>query len=121
MSLEKLLNHTCDIYHLKKGEDSPGYGLPSPPAFSYPDEPDISGQICHFGVRSQSVSINQSAPANLMEARIKLTLPLGVDIRTNDKIVHRETGLEYTAENPINVRNHHLFVYIKKIEGQKAL
>jgi hypothetical protein len=56
-----------------------------------------------------------------MEARIKLTLPLGVDIRTNDKIVHRETGLEYTAENPINVRNHHLFVYIKKIEGQKAL
>ena len=50
-----------------------------------------------------------------------IAFPLGVDIRTNDKIVHCETGLEYTAENPINVRNHHLFVYIKKIEGQKAL
>ena len=52
MSLENLLNHTCDIYHVVEGEKSPGYNLPASPSFSYPEEPDISGQSCHFGVRS---------------------------------------------------------------------
>lgn len=121
MSLENLLNHTCDIYHIIGGEKTPGYGLPSSPSFSYPEEPDISGQACHFGVRSASITIAQTAPVNLMDARIKLTLPIGTDVRLNDKIVDCETGQEYTAERPINVRNHHLFVYIKKIDEERHL
>lgn len=43
MSLENLLNHSCNIYHLQKGGDSPGYGLAASPTFSYPEEPDIAG------------------------------------------------------------------------------
>lgn len=121
MSLENLLNHLCDIYHLQEGARSPGFGLPSSPAFSYPPEPDIHEQQCHFGVRSQSVTITQTAPASLMDAKIKLTLPAGTDVRLNDKIIDCTTGLEYTAEQPIDVRGHHTFVYIKKTEGQKAL
>lgn len=121
MSLENLLNHTCDIYHIVGGEKSPGYNLPASPSFSYPEEPDISGQACHFGVRSASITIAQTAPVNLMDARIKLTLPIGTDVRLNDKIVDCETGQEYTAERPINVRNHHLFVYIKKIDEERHL
>ncbi len=121
MSLENLLNHLCDIYHIEEGQTSPGYGLAASPSFSYPKEPDISEQACHFGVRSQSVTVTQTAPANLMDAKIKLTLPIGTDVRLNDKIVDCATGLEYTAEQPINVRGHHLFVYIKRTEGQKAL
>lgn len=121
MSLENLLNHLCDIYHVQEQQASPGYQLPSSPSFSYPAEPDISGQICHFGVRSQNVTITQTAPANLMDAKIKLTLPIGTDIRLNDKVVDCTTKLEYTAEQPVNVRDHHIFVYIKKTEGQKAL
>lgn len=121
MSLENLLNHLCDIYHIQEGNSSPGFGLPSSPSFSYLPEPDISGQKCHFGVRSQSVTITQTAPANLMDAKIKLTLPAGTDVRCNDKIVDCITGLEYTAEQPVDVRGHHTFVYIKKTEGQKAL
>ncbi len=121
MSLENLLNHTCDIYHIKESTDSPGYNLPDSPSFSYSNEPDISGQKCHFGVRTQNVTITQTAPANLMEAKIKLTLPFGTDIRLNDKVVDCSTRLEYTAEQPVNVRNHHLFVYIKRIKEQKAL
>lgn len=27
----------------------------------------------------------------------------------------------YTAEQPINIRGHHVFVYIKRTGGQKAL
>lgn len=121
MSLENLLNHLCDIYHIQEGNSSPGFGLPSSPSFSYLPEPDIHEQKCHFGVRSQSVTITQTAPANLMDAKIKLTLPAGTDVRRGDKIVDCTTGLEYTAEQPIDVRGHHTFVYIKKTEGQKAL
>lgn len=121
MSFEALLDHTCDIYHIIGEEKSPGYGLPSSPSFSYPTEPDISAQSCHFGVKSQSVTITQTAPANIMDAKIKLTLPTGTDIRLNDKVVDCTTGLEYTAEQPRNIRGHHLFVYIKMKEGQGNL
>lgn len=60
MSLEDLLDHTCDIYHILKGEASPGYGLPASPAFSYPKEPDIIGQDCHFGVKVRQVTVAYS-------------------------------------------------------------
>lgn len=121
MSLESLLNHTCDIYHIQKEGKSPGFGLTASPSFSYPAEPDISGQTCHFGVKSMSVTVTQTEPANLLDAKIKLTLPLGTDVRLNDKIVDCATKLEYTAEQPVNIRGHHLFVYIKRKEAQKAL
>ena len=39
MSLEALLNHTCDIYHIQKEGKSPGFGLAASPSFSYPEEP----------------------------------------------------------------------------------
>ncbi len=121
MSLEALLDHTCDIYHIKPGESSPGYGLAASPSFSYPEEPDIAGRACHFGVKTRNVTITQTAPANLMDAKIKLTLPIGTDVRLNDKIVDCTTRLEYTAEQPVNVRNHHIFVYVKKIGEEKHL
>lgn len=121
MSLENLLNHTCDIYHIREKAESPGYGLAPSPAFSYPDGPDIRGQRCHFGVKSQSVTVTQTAPANLMEARTKLTLPIGADVRLNDKIIDCATGQEYTAEQPVSVRNHHLFVFIKKVGEERHL
>lgn len=121
MSLNSLLNHTCDIYHIVESDSTPGYGLPSSKAYTYPDEADISAQTCHFGVKSQSVTITQQAPENVMDARIKLTLPLGVDVRLNDKIINCDTGYQYTAELPMNVRDHHLFVWIKRIEEQKPL
>lgn len=56
-----------------------------------------------------------------MDAKIKLTLPIGTDVRLNDKIIDCETKLEYTAEQPVNVRGHHLFVYIKKIGEERHL
>lgn len=121
MSLESLLNHSCDIYHLQKGGASPGYGLAASPTFSYPEEPDIAGQSCHFGIESRSVTVTQEAPANIMEAKIKLTLPIDADVRLNDKIVDCSNGLAYTAEQPVNIRGHHQFVYIKREGAQKPL
>lgn len=121
MAFEDLLDHLCDIYHNREEQKTPGWGLPASPSFSYPEEPDISEQKCHFGVKSQSVTITQTAPANLMDARIKLTFPAGTDVRLGDKIVDCATGLAYTAEQPIDIRGHHVFVHIKRIGGQKAL
>lgn len=121
MGFEGLLDHLCDIYHIQEGQESPGYGLASSPFFSYPAEPDICAQKCHFGVRSQNVSVTQTAPANLMDAKIKLTLPAGTDVRLNDKIMDCETGLEYTAEQPRNIRGHHIFVFIKMKDQQRIL
>ena len=121
MGLENFLNHRCDIYHIQEGMASPGDGLAASPSFSYPDEPDIAGQSCHFGVKSGSVTIVQTAPANRMDATTKLTLPIGTDVRIHDKIVDLATGLEYTAEQPVNVRDHHIFVHIRKVEEQKPL
>ena len=121
MSLEALLDHTCDIYHIQKERKSPGYGLAASPSFDYPEEPDIKEQACHFGVKSASVTVTQTAPVNLMDSKIKLTLPIGTDIRLNDKVVNCDTKLEYTAEHPVNIRNHHLIVVLKRKDGQKAL
>ncbi len=121
MSLENLLDHTCNIYHIKKEDKSPGYGLAASPSFEYPKEPDISGQPCHFGIRSRSTTIVQTAPAKLLNEKDKLTLPAGTDVRLNDKIVDCDTGLEYTAEVPRNIRGHHLIVYLKTEEGQRVL
>jgi hypothetical protein len=121
MALEDFFDHKCNIYHIIKGEATPGYGLPASPSFSYAAEPDISEQECHFGVKSQSVTIVQLEPQKAIDAKIKLTLPAGTDIRLNDKIVDCDTGLEYTAEIPHNIRGHHIFVYIKKEEAQKPI
>ena len=121
MAFEDFLNHTCNIYHVRKEGKSPGYGLAASPSFDYPEEPDIKGQACHFGVTEAHVTVTQTAPANLMEAKIKLTLPIGTDVRLNDKIVNCANKLEYTAEQPIPIRDHHIIVYIKKDTGQEAL
>lgn len=121
MSIEAFFDHKCDIYHIKEGEASPGFNLPSSPSFSHPKEPDIAEQACHFCVKARSVTVTQTAPANLLDAKIKLVLPAGTDVRLNDKIVDCADGMEYTAEKPVNVRGHHTFVYLKRTGGQQAL
>lgn len=121
MSLENLLDHKCDIYHLKKSKSTVGYGLPDTVSFNYGDVPDLKNVTCHFEVESLDSSVEQKNPQNILTERIKLTLPIGTDIRINDKVVDCETGLEYTAERPRNIRGHHIFVYIKRTKEQEAL
>lgn len=115
------LDHKCDIYHAENTGHSPGYGLPSSDEYTYPENPDIVEQICHFGFKSASIIITQNEPTNDMNSRIKLTLPYGVDIRVNDKIVSKETGYSYIAEIPRHPKNHHTFVYIKRTGIGRAL
>ena len=119
--IEDFFNHKCNIYHAIDIGKSPGYGLPTSEEYSYPDLPDISNQICHFAVKSSTLTIVQNNPTNDLDARIKLTLPFGVDVHVNDKIVSNETGYAYIAEVPRHPQNHHTFVYIKRTGIGRAL
>ena len=114
MSLGNFLDHKCDIYHLKKFKSTVGYGLSDTVSFDYGDVPDLKNVICHFGVESLDSSVEQKNPQNILTERIKLTLPIGTDIRINDKVVDCET-------RPRNIRGHHIFVYIKRTKEQEAL
>ena len=67
------------------------------------------------------IQIAQQQPQNDMDSDIKLTLPAGTDIRLNDKIVSSETGLEYTAGQPRNIRGHHMTVKIYRTAQQRPL
>ena len=119
--LYDFFDHTCDIYHLQNESASPGFGLPASPAFSYPTEADEKDVRCHFGVKSATVTVTQTEPANMLDAKIKLTLPVETDIRLNDRIVWKDTGHIFTAELPRNIRGHHKFVYIKRVDAQRPL
>jgi len=119
--LNDFFDHTCDIYHQRKSTATPGYGLPSSPSFSYLNEADEKNIACHFGVKESTVTVTQTEPANMLDTKIKLTLPVGTDIRLNDRIVWKETGIVFTAELPRNIRQHHKFVYVKRVETQRPL
>ena len=119
--IENLLDHSCDIYHLTKTASSPGYGLPSESNFSYPAKADLEGVSCHFGIKNSQVVVVQREPQQDYDARIKLTLPAGTDIRVNDKVVDNDSGYSYTAEIPRNIRGHHIIVYVKRNDEPRAL
>ena len=122
MSFEQLLNHKCDIYHLRKEGKSPGYGLPEADAFDYPEEPDVCSLKCHFNVKGDSISLIQREPNNDLTERIKLNLPIGTDIRILDKVTDCGTGLSYTViAPPKNIRNHHVIAHVERRKEQKPL
>lgn len=121
MSFETMLNHKCDVYHMQRDDMSPGHGLPSSPSFSYPDTPDIVDLQCHFSVKTGTRVVVQNEPQADYQAQIKLVVPLGTDIRLNDKVVDKSSGYEYTADIPVQVRTHHLFVMLSRKSAQEPL
>ncbi len=121
MAFDDFLDHSCDIYHIKRSTASPGYNLPSSPSFSYPEAPDLPAVPCHFGVRGSSFNVVQSEPQASLAVNIKLSLPAGTDVRLNDKIVDCDTGYEYTAEIPRNIRGHHMTVQLYRTGQQEPL
>ncbi|MGN0332177.1 MAG: DUF3599 family protein [Lachnospiraceae bacterium] len=120
MSLERLFDHTCEIYHLKKETSDIGFGIKDEETYGYDMDEKQDPVSCHFGVRGSSISTNQGEPMNELDARIKLTLPIGTDIRVNDKIISRQTGYAYIAETPRNIRGHHITVNIKRMKAAEG-
>ncbi len=124
MAWEDFFNHKCSLYHAKEAAQTPGYGLPTSPSFSYPDEPDVADVPCHFNQGGSGGTINtlvQNLPEHAYEDRIKLALPIGTDVRVNDKVLDQRTGLFFIAEIPRNIRDHHLYVWVKREGTEVAL
>ena len=119
MGFNDFLRHTCDIYHIRKSDESPGYNLPSSPMFSYPDEPDLKSVPCLF--KSGGGTVTRSEPQARYDVRTKLSLPAGTDVRINDKVIDLDTGYEYTAEEPRNIRGHHVTVMVWRTAQQGVL
>lgn len=116
------LTDRCDIYHLRTDGAEPGYGLPAQPGTAYPDEPDEADVPCHFNRGELWEGLYGSDPRRVYPGAAKLQLPLGTDVRVNDRIVDRANGLEYTASVPRIVgRNHHIAVKISRLPMQEAL
>ena len=116
MAIENLFNHRCSIYHLVEETTSPGWGLPGQSTYYYPAAPDLSGVPCHFNEGAGTQMIQQE-PFNTYLYTGKLNLPLGTDIRLNDKIVNEANGLEFTAQVPQDIRGHHMTVQIQRKGG----
>lgn len=123
MAIEDFLNHKCNIFHLVTSQSSPGYGFENAQdkTFSYSSTPDEEDIDCHFHTKSNSATLEQNEPNNNLVIVRKLTLPIGTDIRMNDKVVECESGLEYTARKPLNIRDHHISVTIYRTERQKPI
>lgn len=120
MSFEDLLDHSCNIYHIKAVDTTLGYGVDTK-KFVYPDEPDEVGVDCHFNI-NRSESLKQTDNANVYTVNGKVNFRLGTDVRVNDKIVDLENGLEYICEIPKQIRNHHIIALVHRIgTGKGAL
>lgn len=121
MSFDDFLDHKCDIYHIFKGPNKElGYGLTTEPSYDYPVTADLSNIDCHFD--SKSTSMNQNEPNNDLSLITKINLPLLTDLRLLDKIVWKDTGLEFTVISPPRtVHNHHVYAYVERQRIEKPL
>lgn len=118
---EDFLNHRCDIYHLVERQPTAAYGIRPGKITEWEQEPSLTDVPCHFQVSQyDSVQIVQGEPYSRVSGETKLTLPYGTDIRMNDKVRDRKTGLAYRADVPKEVQQHHIIVTIRREEGVKG-
>ncbi|MCM1295971.1 MAG: YqbH/XkdH family protein [Muribaculaceae bacterium] len=116
------LNDRCDIYHLTEKASRRGYGIDDGTTYEYPDVPDIENVKCHFNRQRVVAPIYSQSPYRTYQGATKLQLPLGTDVRLNDRIVDRVTGAIYTASVPYIVgRNHHIAVEISRMPLEERI
>ena len=58
MSLENLLDHKCDIYHLKKSKSTVGYGLPDTVSFGDLRKADCSQVTVHKNTSLKKLTLH---------------------------------------------------------------
>jgi hypothetical protein len=122
MAFGNLLEQKCNIFHLTKVENDVGYGLKTGAKYDYNTEPDEVEIPCHFSVGLGGSNVmSQQEPQNEISGRIKLALLLGTDIRLNDKVLDLSSGLEYVAEVPRQIRQHHIIVTVQRITELKPI
>lgn len=119
---EDFLNHTCNIYHLEKESVTVGYGIMAEGMKCAAEKPDEKNVCCHFNIRENNqIRIEQKEPYSSIAGDLKLTLPIGTDIRMNDIVEDCRNGLKYRAGIPKEVHGgHHIVVTLSRKEGVRS-
>lgn len=103
MSVQGMLFHRCDIYHIQDDGRQVKYGVPLPPSKKYGDMPDLKDVPCYWEENSQSIS--QGTPNNRITQNFSVIFPIDADIRVNDQAVFN--GETFVFRLPVNVMGHH--------------
>lgn len=117
---EDFLNDRCDIFHLKEQLVTVGYGIEATGISLPGTEPAAEDVPCHFHNKTNTLRIVQNEPYSGLEGEVKLSLPFGTDIRENDLVVNKATGIRYRADVPKYIRDHHITVMLKRESGVKS-
>lgn len=120
---DDFMNHTCNIYHVGEETISAGYGIKDKKIAVHHTIPDEVGVSCHFHIKSVvgSLKVVQNEPYSSVEGQIKLSLPIGTDIRMDDIVEDCRNGLKYRVDVPKEVYGgHHIIVNIRRQEGVKS-
>ena len=120
---DDFMNHTCNIYHLENNPVNVGYGILASDVKAEKSKPDEIAVKCHFHIKSSvgSVAVIQNEPYSSVEGQIKLSLPIGTNIRMNDIVEDCRNGLKYRADAPMEVYGaHHIIVNLSRQEGVKS-
>lgn len=120
MSIEDFLDHKCDIYHVTNSNINLGYGIKYIEKYIYGEKPDLEDVDCHFSVKNDGIVLVQELPQTNIEGKLKLTVDINTDVRVNDRVVSKESGLRYRVGVPRNIRNHHIAVMIYREDGIKG-
>lgn len=116
MSINNLFDHSCNIYHQIIQEKELEYGLKSSNVYTYENEVSEKYIPCHFkNINDQRITQKEAFYASYDD--IKVILPFGTNVVLNDKIVNAQTNEQYIAGFPINYRNSHIIVRLRKIES----
>lgn len=118
--LEDFFNHRCDIFHLVENQEQGCYGIRSRERMAPEKVPSEENIRCHFHTKSNSLQIVQGEPYSKLTGEVKLSLPIGIDIRKNDVVRSRESGMYYRADMPKNIQGHHLTVILRREDGIKG-
>ncbi|MCI8860442.1 MAG: DUF3599 family protein [Lachnospiraceae bacterium] len=118
--LEDFFNHKCDIFHLVKNQEEGCYGIRGKERMVPEKTPSEENVSCHFHTKSNNLQIVQGEPYRGLAGEVKLSLPIDTDIRKNDVVRSRETGMYYRADLPKNIQGHHLTVVLRREDGVKG-
>ncbi|KGK88036.1 DUF3599 family protein [Clostridium sp. HMP27] len=109
MSYRTLLTDKCDIYPLKKKEESLGYGIESKGNnFYYDKEPDYKEVPCYFSLAGLRNGVFQEEPNNKIYESYNVHFMIGTPIKVNTKV--KKDGVFYKLEVPRTIKNHHIEV-----------
>lgn len=117
---EDFLDHKCDIFHLVDSPNPEAYGIRAMAKRVPAERPSEKGVCCHFHVRNDGLQIAQGEPYSSLQGQVRLSLPIGTDIRENDIVQSWETGLRYRADVPRKIRGHHITVTLRREGGVKG-